>query len=892
MYSYSALQASSMSGTKSSLRVKSAVEVLCDSVGKYKSQQAKKYCFRVTKTTITSKEGMERYIQVSRDADILLSGPFCFIQTQDGKIASVYRHSNEATEVTNFKKGIAAAFQANFKNTQVELEEDTQSKHYSRYSYETIAPEHVKMHRLVDSESVVEYSSQSLNGKPVKLERSETLEYKKEKLLMSQGTTLINLNGPAYSSGFESNFEALLKKSADTFDPSFGEGDPSAAGVYSLRLQSCSKKPSSFRRRSIEQQSSDFIPSSLQADFERETGEMRVEEMGKIRKRVPSVRKALDGLKANLSDATTSNLVKRLLILESEQGSLPGYELAVSEVVNYLNSEKNMEMRALLYSFLAAEGSANSQKIIINAIKATTDRKERNSLTVQLAFVRNIRPKIATEIEKLIRSTDDVTDSLILSYGALAASSPGQRNRIVAFLEELARNAECNTPLLIHIIHSLGNTESNHADGTLLRFIAHENLSVRAATVYALRYSIKSKDVQDVFIKGLKASHDIGFVEMVLRALIAGAESKQRFVAVSVGDALFDAVMQHTKNNTNLRSMVHHYVMLLGRNAPKHWTAALSRELRKRGTVWDDSHDPLYNLVEDYSTRESDVSDYPANKAYIWSKSFGVSSIKLDVAVGTFAGFGGSDHPNNYKLFAGGVARGYAFGHTATAFDAQLLSENRQGAKNIVNRLYISIIGKVLVYKSDEIPTCKDWNYPLYNSPDYTLFRFEYSIFIYVGTVDFTIGLSVKLGSAASLSACISECITAKGGLTASVTVAATAGASVTLILLVRGGIDISGHIEYRIQPQMSADYQLPKGPLEICLKLRHGWPNNGITIYPYYQFRTLKWCKGWFSIPYPCGFSWGDKHKWNAATVDWRLSSSPMATLWSSCNSEDCRRP
>lgn len=74
-----------------------------------------------------------RRIGVSSDVNKLLSGPFCFVQASDGKIVSVHYKPGERAQIVNFKKGIAAAFQANFKNTHIEVEEDTQSRHYSRY---------------------------------------------------------------------------------------------------------------------------------------------------------------------------------------------------------------------------------------------------------------------------------------------------------------------------------------------------------------------------------------------------------------------------------------------------------------------------------------------------------------------------------------------------------------------------------------------------------------------------------------------------------------------------------------------------------------------------------------------------------------------------------------
>jgi len=67
--------------------------------------------------------------------DKLMSQWFCFVQTADGKVVAVEHPAKENVEVVNFKKGIAAAFQANFKGTTVEEEEDTSSLHRSSYRF-------------------------------------------------------------------------------------------------------------------------------------------------------------------------------------------------------------------------------------------------------------------------------------------------------------------------------------------------------------------------------------------------------------------------------------------------------------------------------------------------------------------------------------------------------------------------------------------------------------------------------------------------------------------------------------------------------------------------------------------------------------------------------------
>ena len=82
--------------------------------------------------------------------DKLMSQWFCFVQTEDGKIVAVQHPSKENTEVVNFKKNIAAAFQANFKGTAEEVEEDTMSLHHSYYRFVCCGP-HACMHEQLIS---------------------------------------------------------------------------------------------------------------------------------------------------------------------------------------------------------------------------------------------------------------------------------------------------------------------------------------------------------------------------------------------------------------------------------------------------------------------------------------------------------------------------------------------------------------------------------------------------------------------------------------------------------------------------------------------------------------------------------------------------------------------
>lgn len=62
-----------------------------------------------------------------------LSGWFCFVQTDNGKIPVVFHPYNESQNIINFKKALVTGFQANFDGTNAVEEMDPESIHMSHY---------------------------------------------------------------------------------------------------------------------------------------------------------------------------------------------------------------------------------------------------------------------------------------------------------------------------------------------------------------------------------------------------------------------------------------------------------------------------------------------------------------------------------------------------------------------------------------------------------------------------------------------------------------------------------------------------------------------------------------------------------------------------------------
>ena len=72
--------------------------------------------------------------ETPRSIDNMMKGWFKFVQTEDGSIPAVFHSRSEDSAAVNFKKTIAAAFQANFEGTASKMEADSQSIHKAKYT--------------------------------------------------------------------------------------------------------------------------------------------------------------------------------------------------------------------------------------------------------------------------------------------------------------------------------------------------------------------------------------------------------------------------------------------------------------------------------------------------------------------------------------------------------------------------------------------------------------------------------------------------------------------------------------------------------------------------------------------------------------------------------------
>ena len=400
-----------------------------------------------------------------------------------------------------------------------------------------------------------------------------------------------------------------------------------------------------------------------------------------------------------------------------------------------------------------------------------------------------------SELEDRIGDDTHSTDPLLLAYGALVAkASPNLQQRMTFFLLGRLPLAETNSSSLIHHVLSLGNTESHQAASSIVSYLQHPDHHVQLSSIYALRYATSDSLVQKALSTLLNQPHvSDEHIATLLQCLLYGIEHAsnnhiEKPFNIDLGSALLSSVMD--TDNEELHLALIGYLQLINsdqsRNLLKLMTppsegAAHSNSTRvRRGTNWAENN-AVYNLVSPLATRRRDLTVYGVRKAYIWGRRFGVKRGNIQIAAGGFIGVSKS---GGYKIFGRAKAIGQAFKKTKTAVDFLVFREKT--SRSTRTRLYGEIIGKVLVnidIKSRST-VCRRYSKPLYNPRKYRLFNFQFSIFIYVGTLKFNLAGYVKLNSNLYVQFCEKKGkLTAEAGLVTTITMELQAGATANLLV-------------------------------------------------------------------------------------------------------------
>jgi hypothetical protein len=889
-----------------------------------------------------NEEGSERVVQ---NFDDMMSGWFKFVQTEDGSVPAVFHNNGDDSGIINFKKAISAAFQANFKGTSRKVEADPQSLHVAEYMYEDSAQDKmdgvIKMHRRVTSEDVKDYASH-IPGGDVALDREEDIVYRKGVLTHSEGVSTVKMmpqddstntdnvegdsleaelgsrrkredimsdfsefvsDGMEDQNSFNSNedeVEGYTMAEEPTYDETVDIDYFEASGSYSLDLIRQRRVLRHERSAAVNHlELPEAMESTLMAHIDLTAEDMY--QMKKLRIELGDVHSVLATIHKDLvTSASLEKKVEELLTLEAKYGPISGYEPAINDVIKYLSkligstNEQDRGMRIRLYFMLSIEGSVQSQMALLSALDSAIDEEEQRCIVTYIAFATNPQPQMISELENRIGNDTHSTDPLLLAYGALVAkASPDLQQRMTLFLLSRLPQAETNSSSLIHHILSLGNTESHQVTSSLTDYLQHPDHHVQLSSIYALRYATSDSLVQKALTTLLSQSQvSDEHLATVLRCLLFGIEHAsnthtQTPFNIDLATALSSSVMK-TKNEELQQALIK-YLHLVNNPESMNLVRIMTTQQSKgylndtrlrRGSDWDENN-ACYDLVSPLATRQEDVRCYPFHKAYIWCKTFGVPKGSLKVAAGAFVG---ASLTGDYKVFARVTAIACAFGSCKTIIDYQILREKKD--RNALTKRYVEIIGKTLLQLNNNSLSalCDSFSNTLYESSKFTVFNFQYSVFIYAGYLTFRVTGYVSLNIVLNLEYCLdTSSVNAAAGLATTITLELRAEASATLLEVVRVGISVSAIFNYRLTPELSIAVCYTNSPITInnCVGIYHEWPDNRIVIDTWYQTRSLDWCRGSWGISYPC-FVWGSRHNWDALSTSWSLGAIPRTTLWS----------
>lgn len=405
-------------------------------------------------------------------------------------------------------------------------------------------------------------------------------------------------------------------------------------------------------------------------------------------------------------------------------------------------------------------------------------------------------------VKQAVDPSPTSVDPLLLAYGALASDKEEgiQASVVKSLIDRLehleATNTESTEKIhpLIHTLHALGNTDSKLSIQTILKYLTHDDIDVQLASINALKAHSNDSKVQQQ-LQGLMYSAQFqeqieSVVQMLIEALdkVKDKESHNAYVDALASIGFFE--------DSKLHTLVTHYLQKLGTERALNLDRVLRSVERpveedeetydirdesdarvRRGSDWDASNS-IYNLVASHSSRKSDVTNHPKHKAYIWGKKFGLKKVYAQIAAGGFAGL--KPNGNGYKLFGKVIAQGHAFGKTATALRAEFLRQ-RTGS-SIYQKIYVKVVGKTLINEAGTLSAgCNTLTKNLY-STTIKIFKLKFSVFIYVGTLDFYIGMTAKLGLKLKVTVCETT-IKACASLIPSLTLRAEGGASATILV-------------------------------------------------------------------------------------------------------------
>ena len=415
-----------------------------------------------------------------------------------------------------------------------------------------------------------------------------------------------------------------------------------------------------------------------------------------------------------------------------------------------------------------------------------------------IAMLANPQPQMVDKLEKLISSDVHSSDPLLLAYGAIIPrASPELHQRMVLFLIDRLPEAETNITSLIHHLLSLGNSGSPHISNHLIDYLNHPESDVQLTAILAMRFLMREPSIQKS-LKDLLAQPDISgdHLTVVAKALVYGCEqAKMKFeempydtdfaealvtLAVHIpNEELHLALSEYLKSVGTPDSLELLQILKFHRN-PDLFDNQTNTTRFRRGKTWD-GNNPDYNIVAPLSQRRKDVKKYQNKLAFIWGKKFGGKDINAQVGAGGFVGVANS---GDYKVFGNAVAKVNCYDRSLTVLQFLILRE--KDSDSTLSRFYVVVMGITLknIRVKEDADVCATLEHPLFEGREYTIFKFTYSVFVVVGTLNFNLQATIQFSAGLFVEFCDNHgSLTAGAGLSPTLTIRVSAGGDLEIVV-------------------------------------------------------------------------------------------------------------
>ena len=394
-------------------------------------------------------------------------------------------------------------------------------------------------------------------------------------------------------------------------------------------------------------------------------------------------------------------------------------------------------------------------QVLDSALKRHMDENERSALLHQLMLLKNASLELVNTVIGIISNNND--NDLILVSGALAGNSDFLVQKVI--VKELIERlnlmlSSSDVGAVTTLIYALGNSRSKLIVNPLLPTLEHNDIDIQISAIRSLKFHLDQPDVEQAIIALLHLSREDIILEEVLNALLYTCQNK---ILTSPSKGLIIAIMNRAVQlkNPHLYELVAKYLHELKIDDIDIYMGILKHhdnygDLQydyvsgadgnyskiKRGTDWDSSYSS-YNSVSSYSTRRSDVTNYPNHRAYIYGQSFDISSLGMTVGIGAFSGMAIGSRSVSYKQFAKATADVNLFGFSYSV--ASLEISTYTYGDHSYQKIFLKRGSSTRKNEDSKVsPQCKrkTTNIDGYSAQ---IFKREISFYVYITSIDFDI---------------------------------------------------------------------------------------------------------------------------------------------------------